>query len=61
MTPAEAQKIIWTSSLYDHPMLVEKALEFALFKTYGIVSACRLYSKAGSLISAIGVDFQTFA
>ncbi|CCO28303.1 hypothetical protein BN14_02298 [Rhizoctonia solani AG-1 IB] len=49
MTPAEAQKIIWTSSLYDHPMLVEKALEFALFKTYGIESISKLLLKTGQL------------
>lgn len=38
MTPVEAQKIMRISSAYDAPWLVVKSLEFALFKTYGIVS-----------------------
>lgn len=38
MTPAEAQQIMRVSSAYDAPWLVEKCLQFALFKTYGIVS-----------------------
>lgn len=37
MTPAEAQQIIRVSALWDAPFVVEKSLEFALFKTYGIV------------------------
>ncbi|CAE6434645.1 unnamed protein product [Rhizoctonia solani] len=49
MTPAEAQKIIWVSSLYDFPFLVEKSLEFALFKTYGIESISKLLLKTGQL------------
>ncbi|KAF8756047.1 hypothetical protein RHS01_04842 [Rhizoctonia solani] len=58
MTPAEAQKIIWTSSLYDHPMLVEKALEFALFKTYGILqeSISKLLLKTGQLSKDINAS-----
>ncbi|CAE6470007.1 unnamed protein product [Rhizoctonia solani] len=56
MTPAEAQKIIWTSSLYDHPMLVEKALEFALFKTYGIESISKLLLKTGQLSKDINAS-----
>ena len=38
MTPEEAQKIIQVSVLYDMPLLLNYALAFALFKTYGIVS-----------------------
>ena len=38
MTPEEAQKIIQVSTLYDMPLLLNYAMAFALFKTYGIVS-----------------------
>ena len=38
LTPEEAQKIIQVSTLYDMPLLLNYALAFALFKTYGIVS-----------------------
>ena len=38
ITPEEAQKIIQVSTLYDMPLLLNYALAFALFKTYGIVS-----------------------
>ena len=37
ITPEEAQKIIQVSTLYDMPLLLNYALAFALFKTYGIV------------------------
>ncbi|CAE6413031.1 unnamed protein product [Rhizoctonia solani] len=56
MTPAEAQRIIWTSSLYDHPMLVEKSLEFALFKTYGIESISKLLLSTGQLSKGINAS-----
>ena len=38
ITPEEAQKIIQVSTLYDMPLLMNYAIAFALFKTYGIVS-----------------------
>ena len=38
ITPEEAQVILQLSSFYDLPMLLNYALSFALFKTYGIVS-----------------------
>lgn len=38
ITPEEAQKIIQVSTLYDMPLLLNYAMAFALFKTYGIVS-----------------------
>jgi hypothetical protein len=41
ITPEEAQKIIQVSTLYDMPLLLNYALAFALFKTYGIVSQIR--------------------
>lgn len=49
MTPAEAQRIIWVSSKWDAPFLVEKSLEFALFKTYGIESIAEILLKTGQL------------
>ena len=42
ITPEEAQKIIQVSTLYDMPLLLNYALAFALFKTYGIVSRSHL-------------------
>lgn len=39
MTPQEMQDIMLTSLEYDMPNLMFYALTFALFKTYGIVSA----------------------
>ena len=39
ITPEEAQKIIHVSILYDMPLLLNYAVAFALFKTYGIVSS----------------------
>ncbi|KAL8279872.1 hypothetical protein RQP46_007722 [Phenoliferia psychrophenolica] len=36
MTPVEAQEIIKTGLNYEMPFILTKALEFALFKTYGI-------------------------
>ena len=38
LTPEEAQKIIQVSTHYDMPLLMNFAIAFALFKTYGIVS-----------------------
>ena len=38
LTPEEAQKIIQVSTMYDMPFLMNYAIAFALFKTYGIVS-----------------------
>ena len=38
ITPEEAQKIMEVSTQYDMPLLLNYALAFALFKTYGIVS-----------------------
>lgn len=49
MTPAEAQQIMRVSSAYDAPWLVEKSLQFALFKTYGIESISKLLLKTGQL------------
>jgi len=37
ITPEEAQEIMAVSTRYDMPMLLNYALAFALFKTYGIV------------------------
>ncbi|KAG8762138.1 hypothetical protein FRC11_010969 [Ceratobasidium sp. 423] len=56
MTPAEAQKIIWVSSLWDAPFLVEKSLEFAFFKTYGIESISKLLLKTGQLSKEINAS-----
>ena len=39
MTPEEAQKVILVSMRYDMPFLMNYALAFALFKTYGIVGS----------------------
>lgn len=39
LTPEEAQQIIHTGAFYDMPFLLNYSLAFALFKTYGIVSA----------------------
>jgi len=49
MTPAEAQQIMRVSSAYDAPWLVEKCLQFALFKTYGIESISKILLKTGQL------------
>ncbi|CAE6466359.1 unnamed protein product [Rhizoctonia solani] len=49
MTPAQAQKIIWVSTQYDFPTVCEKAVELALFKTYGIESISKLLLKTGQL------------
>ena len=38
LTVAEAQKVMHVSSLYDMPWLLVRALSFALFKTYAVVS-----------------------
>ena len=43
LTPAEAQEILLVSSFWDCPLLLHKALAFALFKTYAIVSAISLF------------------
>lgn len=39
LNPQEMQEIMFTSLEYDMPGLMNYALTFALFKTYGIVSA----------------------
>ncbi|KAG8704678.1 hypothetical protein FRC08_002093, partial [Ceratobasidium sp. 394] len=49
MTPAEAQEILRVSSASDMPYLVEKSIEFALFKTYGIESISKLLLATGQL------------
>ncbi|KAG8729936.1 hypothetical protein FRC12_020607, partial [Ceratobasidium sp. 428] len=49
MTPAEAQEILRISSASDMPYLVEKSLEFALFKTYGIESISKILLGTGQL------------
>lgn len=41
LTVAEAQQIMHVSAVYDMPWLIVKALSFALFKTYAVVSAAR--------------------
>jgi hypothetical protein len=38
LTPGEAQRIMQTSCVYDMPWLLIRALAFALFKTYTLVS-----------------------
>ena len=38
ITPEKAQKIIQVLTLYNMPLLMNYAIAFALFKTYGIVS-----------------------
>ena len=38
LAPAEAQRIMQTSCVYDMPWLLVRALAFALFKTYTLVS-----------------------
>lgn len=40
ITPEEAQEIINVSFMYEIPLLLNYAVGFALFKTYGIVSSC---------------------
>jgi hypothetical protein len=42
ITPEEAQKIIQVSTLYDMPLLMNYAIAFALFKTYGIGSSVKI-------------------
>jgi hypothetical protein len=61
MTPAEAQKILRISSASDMPYLVEKSLEFALFKTYGIVSQllCTVIQRANAQYWQ-GIHLQNF-
>ncbi|QRV97467.1 hypothetical protein RhiJN_25486 [Ceratobasidium sp. AG-Ba] len=49
MTPAEAQEILRISAASDMPYMVEKSLEFALFKTYGIESISKLLLATGQL------------
>lgn len=39
LTPEEAQRVLQVSSAYDMPLLLNYALAFALFKTYGIVGS----------------------
>jgi hypothetical protein len=43
LTPAEAQEILLVSSFWDCPLLLHKAVAFALFKTYAIVSIISLF------------------
>ncbi|KAJ2929427.1 hypothetical protein H1R20_g7656, partial [Candolleomyces eurysporus] len=49
LTPAEAQEILLVSSFYDCPMLLHKAVAFALFKTYAIVSVTGIVSAVSVL------------
>lgn len=51
MTPDEAQKIMQISTMYDMPLLLNYALAFALFKTYGIPSISQLLSATKELSS----------
>jgi len=51
MTPEEAQKIIHVSTMYDMPLLLNYALAFALFKTYGVPSISGLLSATKELKS----------
>lgn len=44
LTPAEAQEILLVSSFWDCPLLLHKAVAFALFKTYAIVSNDSVFS-----------------
>jgi hypothetical protein len=39
LTLQEAQKIVQESAFWDIPLILNHAMSFALFKTYGIVSA----------------------
>jgi hypothetical protein len=39
---ADAQRIMYLVSAYEHPWLMQKALEFALFRTYAVPSISRL-------------------
>ncbi|KAF8630568.1 hypothetical protein AX17_005380 [Amanita inopinata Kibby_2008] len=43
ITPEEAQEIMHESASWDMPLLMNYALAFALFKTYGIVRAVLVY------------------
>lgn len=48
LTPEEAQQVIYVGTFYDMPTLLNKALAFALFKTYAIVSFTALWIITGS-------------
>ncbi|KAJ2929425.1 hypothetical protein H1R20_g7655, partial [Candolleomyces eurysporus] len=52
LTPAEAQEIRLLSSFYDCPMLLHKAVAFALFKTYAIPSISKLLLSTKELSSS---------
>lgn len=52
LTPAEAQRVMHVSSVYDMPLLLNKALAFALFKTYGIPTISGLLAATRELGSA---------
>ncbi|KAG8695313.1 hypothetical protein FRC09_009233 [Ceratobasidium sp. 395] len=56
MTPAEAQEILRISSASDMPYLVEKSLEFALFKTYGIESISKILLGTGQLTKEVSAS-----
>ncbi|CAA7271254.1 unnamed protein product [Cyclocybe aegerita] len=51
ITPEEAQKIMHASALYDMPLLLNYALAFALFKTYGIPTISKLLKATKQLSS----------
>ncbi|KIM44280.1 hypothetical protein M413DRAFT_378573 [Hebeloma cylindrosporum] len=51
ITPEEAQDIMSVSTRYDMPMLLNYALAFALFKTYGIPSISKLLASTKELKS----------
>ncbi|CAA7271256.1 unnamed protein product [Cyclocybe aegerita] len=51
ITPEEAQKIIHVAGLYDMPLLMNVALAFALFKTYGIPTISKLLAATKQLKS----------
>ncbi|KIM48566.1 hypothetical protein M413DRAFT_20940 [Hebeloma cylindrosporum] len=51
ITPEEAQKIVAVSIMYDMPIVLNYAIAFALFKTYGIPSISKLLASTKELKS----------
>lgn len=62
LNPQEMQEIMFTSLEYDMPGLMNYALTFALFKTYGIVSALNpsYISIAVRVVDSMHVLFRYF-
>jgi len=50
LNPLDAQEIVWSMNYYEFPFSYNKALEFALFKTYGIPAISNLLIQTGELV-----------